>query len=104
MQEQDLADVEARKKKELNFVLRKFEQEEAETSESLKEKMDELLTGQLETSILCVSAKRMQKGRNGTAQGIVAVQFEKKQHKNAAFKARRKLTGTAIGLDDDLTI
>ena len=102
MQEQDLADVEARKKKELNAVLRNFEQEEEETPESLKEKVDELFSDQLETSVVCVSARRMQKGR-GTAQGIVVVQFEKKQHKVTVFKARGKLTGTSVGLDDDLT-
>ena len=31
------------------------------------------------------------------------VQFEKKQHKVAVFKARGKLGPTKIGLDDDLT-
>ena len=103
MQEMDLADQEARKKKELNAVLRNFEQEAGETPASLKKKVDELLTDQLEASAACVSAKRMQKGRNDAAKGIVVVQFEKKQHKVAVFKARSKLTGTTIGLDDDLT-
>ncbi len=40
----------------------------------------------------------------GGAQGIVIVQFEKKQYKITVFKARGKLAGTTIGLDDDLTI
>ena len=44
----------------------------------------------------------MQKAGNGTAPGIVVVQFEKKQHK-AVFKARGKLASTQIGLDDYLT-
>ena len=103
MQDMDLADKEARKTKELNAVLRNFEQEEEETSDSLQVKVDELLGGLLETSVVCVSAKRMQKARNGTAPGIVVVQFEKKQHKIDVFKARGKLAPTKIGLDDDLT-
>ncbi|DBB02904.1 TPA: hypothetical protein ACH3X1_013507 [Trebouxia sp. C0004] len=45
-----------------------------------------------------------EKGRSDAAQGIVIVQFEKKQHKITVFKARGKLAGTTIGLDDDLTI
>ncbi len=104
MQDQDLADQEARKKKEVNAVLRNFEQEEGETSDSLKEKVDAMLAEKLETNVACVSAKRLQKGRSDAAQGIVIVQFEKKQHKITVFKARGKLAGTTIGLDDDLTI
>ena len=61
--------------------MRKFEQEEGETPDSLKEKVDELFTDQLKNSVVCVTAKRMQKGRNDAAQGIVVVQFEVKQHK-----------------------
>ena len=99
IQDQDLADQEARKKKEVNAVLRNFEQEEGETPDSLKEKVDTLLAGKLDTAITCVSAKRLQKGRSDAAQGIVIVQFEKKQHKIAVFKARGKLAGTTIGLD-----
>ena len=103
MQEQDEADQGARKQKELNAVLRNFEQEEGETSDSLKEKVDELLSEKLAVSVKCTSAKRMQKGRNDAARGIVVVQFAEKRHKLAVFKARSKLTGTIIGLDDDLT-
>ncbi len=102
MQDQDLADQEARKKKELNAVLRNFEQEEDETPDSLKEKVDAMLAEKLETTVACVSAKRLQKRRSDAAQGIVIVQFEKKQHKITVFKARGKLAGTTIGLDDDL--
>ena len=103
MQDMDLADQEARKKKELNAVLRNLRQVEGESSESLKVQVDELLSGQLETSVACVSAKRLQTTRNGAAPGIVVVQFAKKQHKVAVFKARGKLAGTKVGLDDDLT-
>jgi len=104
MQDQDLADQEARKKKEVNAVLRNFGQEEDETPDCLKEKVDAMLSEKLETTVACVSAKRLQKGRSDAAQGIVIVQFEKKQHKITVFKARGKLAGTTIGLDDDLTI
>ena len=44
-----------------------------------------------------------QKSRNDAAPGIVLVQFEKKEHKLTVFKARGKLAGTKIGIDDDLT-
>ena len=50
-----------------------------------------------------VDAKRKQKSRNDAAPGIVLVQFEKKQHKLTVFKARGKVAGTKIGMDDDLT-
>ena len=52
MQDQDLADQEARKKKELNAVLRNFEQEEDETPGTLKEKVDAMLAEKLETTVL----------------------------------------------------
>jgi len=78
MQDQDLADQEARKKKELNAVLRNFEQEEDETPDTSKEKVDAMLAEKLETTVTCVSAKRLQMGRSDAAQGIVIVQFEKK--------------------------
>ena len=103
MQDLDLADQEARNKKELNAVLRNLEQVEDETAENLQLKVDELLSDQLETTVACVGAKRMQKPRNGTAPGIVLVQFASKQDKIAVFKARGKLATTRIGLDDDLT-
>ena len=65
--------------------------------------MDEPLSDQLETTVACVSAKRMQKARNGTAPGIVVVQFATKQDKVSVFKARGKLATTKIGLDYGLT-
>ena len=102
MQDLDLADQKARNK-ELNAVLRNFEQAEDETAESLQLKVDELLSDQLETTVACVIAKHMQKARHGTAPGSVVVQFAKKQDKVAVFKARGKLTTTKIGLDYDLT-
>ena len=103
MQEQDLADREDRKKRELNAVLRNFAYEEGETAANLKEKVDMLFADKLDTAVACVDAKRMQKGRSGAAPGIVLVQFEKKEHKLTVFKARGKLAGTKIGMDDDLT-
>lgn len=95
MQEQDLADAEVRKKKELNAVLRNLEQEEEETPDNLKKKVDELLNDQLETSVVCVSAKRMQKGR-GTAQGIVVVQFEKVRSSTTVMKSVPCTWGTVV--------
>ena len=38
----DLADQETRKKKELHVILRNFEQEDDETCDSLKEKVDNI--------------------------------------------------------------
>ena len=52
------------------------------------------LSDQLETTVACVGAKRMHKARNGTAPGIVVVQFANKQDKVAVFKARGKLATT----------
>ena len=103
MQEQDKADQGARKQRELKAVLRNFAHEEGETPESLKTQVDKLLDEQLSTNVVCSAAKRLQKGRNDTAQGIVVVQFKTKQHKFTVFKARGKLAGSTIGIDDDLT-
>ena len=103
MQDLDLADQEARNKKELNAVLSNLEQVQDDTAESLQLKVDELLSDQLETTVACVGAKRTQESRNGTAPGIVVVQFANKQDKVAVFKARGKLATTKIGLDYNLT-
>ena len=103
MQEQNKADQEARNKRELNAVLRNFAQEEGETPESLKDQVDKLLAEQLKTNIVCAGANCQQKSRNDTVPGIVVVQFERKQQKITVFKARGKLAGTTIGMDDDLT-
>ena len=90
MQDLDLADQEARNKKELNAVLSNLEQVQDDTAESLQLKVDELLSDQLETTVGSVGAKRMQESRNGTAPGVVVVQFANKQDKVAVFKARGK--------------
>ena len=103
MRDLDLADQEARNKKELNAVLSNLEQVEDDTAESLQLKVDELLSDQLETTVACVGAKRMQNARNDTAPGIVVVQFANKQDKVAVFKARGKLATTKTGLDYNVT-
>lgn len=41
--------------------------------------------------------------KKDAARGNVLVQFEKKTDKHTVFKARAKLAGTPIGMDDDLT-
>ena len=69
----------------------------------VKDQGDKLLAEQLNINVVCAGAKRQQKSRNDTAPGIVVVQFERKQQKIAVFKARGKLAGTTIGMDDDLT-
>ena len=102
MQKQDQADKEARKKKELNAILKNFESPEGDSPENLKVAVDALLCQQLETAIVCVSAKRLQ-SKKDAALGNVLVQFEKKTDKHTVFKARAKLAGTPIGMDDDLT-
>ncbi|DBB13394.1 TPA: hypothetical protein ACH3X3_005127 [Trebouxia sp. C0006] len=102
MQKQDQADKEARKKKELNAILRNFESPEGDSPENLKVAVDALLCQQLETAVVCASAKRLQ-SKKDAALGNVLVQFEKKTDKHTMFKARAKLAGTPIAMDDDLT-
>ncbi|DBA86960.1 TPA: hypothetical protein ACH3X2_000352 [Trebouxia sp. C0005] len=102
MQKQDQADKEARKKKELNAILRNFESPEGDSPEDLKVAVDALLSQKMETAVICVSAKRLQTKKDA-ALGNVLVQFEKKTDKHTVFKARAKLGGTSIGMDDDLT-
>ena len=102
MQKQDQADKEACKKKELNAILRNFESPEGDSPENLKVAVDALLCQQLETAAVCVSGKRLQ-SKKDAALGNVLVQFEKKTDKHTVFKARAKLAGTPIGMDDDLT-
>ena len=93
MQKQDQADMEARKK-ELNAILRNFQ--------NLKVAVDALLSERMETAVICLSTKRLQ-SRKDAALGSVLVQFEKNTDKHLAFKARAKLANTSIGMDDDLT-
>ena len=90
MQDLDLADQEARNKKELNAVLRNLEQEEHETAESLQLKVDELLSDQLETTVACVSAKRMQKARNGTAPGMCGCAVCNKAGQGCCLQSKRQ--------------
>ncbi|DBA98346.1 TPA: hypothetical protein ACH3X1_001262 [Trebouxia sp. C0004] len=98
---QNQADKEARKK-ELNAILRNFESPEGDSPESLKVAVDALLSRKMKTAVVCVSAKRLQ-SKKDAALGNALVQFEKKTDKHTVFKARAKLAGTSIGMDDDLT-
>ncbi|KAA6427665.1 MAG: hypothetical protein FRX49_02328 [Trebouxia sp. A1-2] len=82
--------------------LRNFESPEGDSPEDLKVAVDALLSQKMETAVICVSAKRLQ-AKKDAALGNVLVQFEKKTDKHTVFKARAKLGGTSIGMDDDLT-
>ena len=103
MQEQDDADKAERAKKEKSAILRRFEQADSETTESLKQQVDTLLSKTMGTSVVCVSAQRVKAMASGTAPSFVAVQFQSKQDKMTVFKARRKLADSRVGMDDDLT-
>ena len=102
-QERDSEDQEARKAKELNAVLRNVAQTDDETDESLTTEVNVLFSDTMGTAVEAASVKRSKKPGNGTAPGIVLVQFKTKADKRAVFKARSKLAGTRIGLDEDLT-
>ena len=90
MQDQDLADQETKKKQELTAVIRNSKQEKGKISDTLKEKVDAVLAKQLETTVACVSAKHLQKGRSNAAQGIVIVQFEKKTAQDHDVQSQRQ--------------
>ena len=103
MQEQDDADKGERIKKEKNAILRRFEQADNETPETLKQQVDTLLSDTMGTSVACISAQRVKGRTSGTAPPLVVVQFETKHDKITVFKARRKLADSRVGIDDDLT-
>ena len=101
MQKQDEADKDARDKKGLNAILRNFEHSSDETQENLEVKVNALFAETLQTSVTCASARRIK--RNSATLDHVLVQFAHKKDKQTVFRARGKLAGTPIGMDDDLT-
>lgn len=101
MQKKDQADKEARDKKMCNAMLRNFAQALDETPENLKVKVDAMLAERIQTTVVCASAKRIR--RKDAALGHVLVEFKNKADKLKVFKARGKLAGTPVGMDDDLT-
>ena len=101
MQRKDEADKEARDKKGLNAILRNLEQSADETPEELEVKVNALIADTLQLSVLCTSATRIK--RKTATLDHVLVQFASKKAKLAVFRAKSKLAGTPIGMDDDLT-
>ena len=101
MQKQDDADKEAREKKALNAILQNVEPSAEETTEQLEVTVNALFADTLQTSVVCAGAKRIK--RKDSAPGHVLVQFASKEDKTKVFKARGKLKGSPICMDDDLS-
>ena len=92
----------------MNAILRIFESSEEDSTAALKVAVAALLSEQMQTSVVCVDAKRLQKIATGCCAGLmywrnVLVQFENKADKQTMFKANNKLVGTLIDMNDDLT-
>ena len=102
-QHNDQKDQEARQERQLKAVLRNLPQSEDETADSLTNEVNALLSEKLGTVVKAAGVKRTKKSGQSAALGIVLVQFSSKEDKGAVFKARSKLAGTQVGLDDDLT-
>ena len=102
-QHNDQKDQEARQERQLKAVLRNLPQSEDETADSLTNEVNALLSEKLGTVVKAAGVKRTKKSGQSAAPGIVLVQFSSKEDKRAVFKARSKLAGTQVGLDDDLT-
>ena len=98
--QQDKEDSQARQQKEQNAVFRNFSKVDGETPESLQGQVDKLLET-LSTSVTCANAKRIST-KAGAVQGLVVVRFRSKADKLTVFKARGKLRGKPVGMDDDL--
>ena len=82
MQKRDAADKEARKRKELNAVLQNVAQSPDETH----------------ADAVCFSAKRIK--TKHVALDHVLMQLSSKEDKLKVFKAKGKLKGSPIGMDD----
>ena len=94
----------ARKLREKNVLLRKFKQHKDETPEKLKQSVGNLVAKRFATDATVVNVKRLpQKRKDAASPRVVIVELSSVADKRTLFKARSKLAGSDVVLDDDLT-
>ena len=95
----------ARQLRVKNVVLRNFPQAKNETPTSLKTAVGQLVCkDRMQTDAVVTKATRFENKREGdVSPGLVIVEFANVADKRKVFKARGKLAGCNVGLDDDLT-
>ncbi len=105
MQQAYQTDRAARQLRAKNAVLPNFCQAENETPESLKRAVSQFVGNtRLQTDAVVAKATRFSNKREGDASpGLVIVEFGSVADKKKVFRARGKLAGCNVGLDDDLT-
>ena len=105
MQQADQTDWAARQLRAKNAVLRNFRQAENETPDSLKRAVSQFVgSTRLQTDAVVAKATRFSNKRESDASpGLVIVEFGSVADKKKVFRARGKLAGCSVGLDDDLT-
>jgi len=104
MQQADQTDRAARQLRAKNAVLRNFRQAENETPDTLKQAVSQFVSNRMQTDAVVAKATRFSNKREGDASpGLVIVEFGSVADKKKVFRARGKLAGCEVGLDDDLT-
>ncbi len=104
MQQADQTDRAARQLRAKNAVLRNFRQAENETPDTLKQAVSQFVSNRMQTDAAVAKATRFSNKREGDASpGLVIVEFGSVADKKKVFRARGKLAGCNVGLDDDLT-
>ena len=69
---------------------------------NLKVAENGLLSERMATAVVGVSVKHLQPRKDAVLDNVL-VHFEKKADKHTVFRARGKLAGTSIGMDENLT-
>ena len=95
----------ARQLRVKNVVLRNFPQAKNETPTSLKTAVGQFVCkDRMQTDAVVTKATRFESKREGdVSPGLVIVEFANVVDKRKVFRARGKLAGCNVGLDDDLT-
>jgi len=106
VQQATQTDQAARQLRAKYVVLRNFQEAENESPATLKTAVGQFVCkGRMQTDAVVTKAKRLENKRKGdVSPGLVIVEFATVADKRKVFKARGKLAGCNVGLDDDLTL
>ena len=105
VQQATQTDQAARQLRAKNAVLRNFQQADNESPATLKTAVSRFVRkDRMQTDAVVSKATRFEnKGKGAVSTGMVIVEFATVADKRKVFKARGKLAGCNVGLDDDLT-
>ncbi len=103
MQQADQADRAATQVRAKNAVLRNFRQAENGTPDSLKRAVSQFVGSTRPDAVVAKDSCFSNKREGDASPGLVIVEFGSVADKKKVFRARGKLAGCNVGLDDDVT-